>query len=81
MQNLMDLKNVASLGFYAPRMNCQESLKWFVMRLAIGHKTNIETWIEEPSTLMDYWDIILSQAPLTPGCHASEVSLLIHFEN
>jgi hypothetical protein len=33
----------------------QESPKWFGMRLATGHITNIETQIEEPSTLMDSW--------------------------
>jgi hypothetical protein len=59
----------------------QESPKWFGMRLATGHKMNIETQIEEPSTPMDYWDRISARAPLTPGCHASEVALLIDFDN
>jgi hypothetical protein len=81
MQNLMELKNVAPLGFYAPRRNCQESPKWFGMRLATGHKMKTETRIEEPSTPMDSWDRISARAPLTPGCHASEVALLIDFEN
>jgi hypothetical protein len=45
----MELKNVAPLGFYAPRRNCQESPKWFGMRLATGHKMKTETRIEEPS--------------------------------
>jgi hypothetical protein len=81
MQNLMELKNVAPLGFYAPRRNCQESPKWFGMRLATGHKMKTETQIEEPSTPMDSWDRISARAPLTPGCHASEVALLIDFEN
>ena len=81
MHNLMELKNVAPLGFYAPRRNCQESLKWFGMRLATGHKMKNETQIEEPSTSMDYWDNISARAPLTFGCHASEVALLIDLEN
>jgi hypothetical protein len=51
------------------------------MRLATGHKMKIETQIEEPSTLMDSWDRISARAPLTPGCHASKVALLIDFEN
>jgi hypothetical protein len=81
MKHLMELKNVAPLAFYAPRRNCQESPKWFGMRLATGHKMKTETWIEEPSTLMDYWDRISARPPLTPGFHASKVSLLIDFEN
>jgi hypothetical protein len=55
MKNLMDLKNVAPLGFYASRMNCEESPKWFGMQLATGHKMKIETWIEEPLSLLDSW--------------------------
>jgi hypothetical protein len=39
-----------------------------------------KTHIEELLTLMDYWDMISSRAPVTPGCHASQVSLLIDFE-
>jgi hypothetical protein len=31
----------------------QESLKWFGMRLATGHKTKTETRIEEPLTPLD----------------------------
>jgi hypothetical protein len=81
MKNLMELKNAAPLGFYALRRNCQESPKWFGMRLATGHKMKIETQIEEPSTPMDSWDRISSRAPLTHGCHASKVALLIDFEN
>jgi hypothetical protein len=81
MQNLMDLKNAAPLGFYAQRRNCQESPKWFGMRLATGHKMKNETWIEEPLTLMDSWDRISARASLNPGFHASEVSLLIDFKN
>jgi hypothetical protein len=81
MQNLMELKNVAPLGFYARRRNFQESPKWFGMQLATGHKTKIKTRIEEPSTLMDSWHMISSREPLTPVCHASEVSLLIDSEN
>jgi hypothetical protein len=81
MQNLMELKNVAPLGFYALRRNCQESPKWFGMRLATGHKTKTETRIEEPSTPMDSWDRISAREPLTPRFHASEVVLLIDFEN
>jgi hypothetical protein len=77
----MELKNAAPLGFYARRRNCQESPKWFGMRLATGHKMKTETRIEEPSTLMDSWDRISARAPLSPGCHASEVALLIDFEN
>jgi hypothetical protein len=77
----MELKNDALLGFYAMRRNCQESLKWFGMPLATGHKKKTETQIEEPSTSMDYWDRISARAPLTLGCHASEVALLIDFEN
>jgi hypothetical protein len=53
MNNLMELKNVAPLGFYAQRRICQESPKWFGMRLATGHKTKHETHIEELSTPMD----------------------------
>jgi hypothetical protein len=74
MQNLMELKNAASLGFYASRRNCQESPKWFGMLLATRHKTKTETWIEEPLTPMDSWDRILAREPLTPRCHASEVA-------
>jgi hypothetical protein len=59
----------------------QESPKWFGMQLATGHKMNIETWIEEPLTLMDYWDRISARPPLTPRCHALEVALLIDFDN
>jgi hypothetical protein len=59
----------------------QESPKWFGMGLAIGHITNIETRIEEPSNLMDSWDIISYRAPLTHGFHASEVALNIDFDN
>jgi hypothetical protein len=59
----------------------QESSKWFGMRLATGHIMNIETQIKEPSTTIDYWDMISSRAPLTHGCHASEVALIIDFEN
>ena len=53
MKNLMELKNVAPLGFYAPRRNFQESPKWFGMRLETGNKTKTKTQIEELSTLMD----------------------------
>jgi hypothetical protein len=53
IQHLMELKNVPPLGFYALRRNCQESPKWFRMRLETGHKTNVDTWIEEPSSLLD----------------------------
>jgi hypothetical protein len=63
----------SSLGFYALRRNCQESPKWFGMRLATGHKMKTETQIEEPLTPMDSWDRISAIAPLTPRCHASEV--------
>jgi hypothetical protein len=81
MQNFMELKNVALLGFYARRRNFQESPKWFWMRLSTGHKMKNENRIEEPSTLMDSWDRISDRVPLTPRFHASEVSLLIDFEN
>ena len=81
MQNLMELKNAAPLGLYASRMNCQESLKWFGMRLATRHKMKIENRIEEPLTLMDSWDMISAREPLTLGFHASKVDLLIDFEN
>ena len=77
----MELKNVALLAFNAPRRNCQESPKWFGMRLATGHKMNIETRIEEPYTSMDYWDMISSIEPLTYGFHASEFAVLNGFEN
>jgi hypothetical protein len=43
--------------------------------------TNTETWIEEISAPMDYLDRISSREPLTHGCHASEVPLIIDFEN
>jgi hypothetical protein len=81
MQNLMELKNVALLGFYARRRNCQESLKWFGMRLATGPKTKTETRIEELLNPMDSWDRISARSPLTPECHASKFALLIDFEN
>jgi hypothetical protein len=51
------------------------------MQLATGYKMKTEIQIEEPSTPMDYWDNILARKPLTPGFHASEVALLIDFEN
>jgi hypothetical protein len=81
MHNLMEIKNVATLGFYALGMNFQESPKWFGMRLATVHKRKTETQIEEPSNPMDSWHRISAREPLTPRCHASEVSLLIDFEN
>jgi hypothetical protein len=81
MHNLMELENSTLLGSYALRRNCQESLKWFGMRLATGHKMKTETRIEEPSTPMDSWDRISTIEPLSPGCHASKVALLIYFEN
>jgi hypothetical protein len=81
MKNLMELKNDALLGFYAWRRNCQESPKWFEMRLATGHKMKTETQIEELSTSMDSWDKIFARAPLTPRFHASKVDLLIDFKN
>jgi hypothetical protein len=59
----------------------QESLKWFGMRLATGHKMKNETWIEELVTLLDSWHTISARAPLTLGSHASEFSLFIDFEN
>jgi hypothetical protein len=59
----------------------QESPKWFGMRLATGHKMKTETQIEEPSTPLDSWHRISARAPLTPGSHASKVSLFIDFEN
>ena len=59
----------------------QESPKWFGMRLATGHITNIETRIEESSTLMDSWDRISARALLTLECHASELGLLMDFMN
>jgi hypothetical protein len=59
----------------------QESPKWFGMGLATGHITNIETRIEEPSTPMDSRDMISYREPLTHGCNASEVALIIDFEN
>ena len=81
MKNLMELKNVALLGFYARRRNCQESPKWFGMQLATGHKTKTETQIDGSLTPMDSSDRILAIAPITPRCHASKVALLIDFEN
>jgi hypothetical protein len=59
----------------------QESPKWFEMPHATRNKMKIETHIEEPLTLMEYWDRISSRQPLTPRCHASETALLIDFEN
>ena len=59
----------------------QESPKWFGMQLATRHITNIKTQIEEPSTPMDSWDRISSRSPLTHGCHALEVALMIDFDN
>ena len=73
----MELKNDAPLVFYAPRRNCQESQKWFGMRLATGHKMKTETWIEKPSTPMDSWDRISCRTPLTHEFHASEVALIM----
>ena len=81
MKNLRELKIAAPLGFYALRSNCQESSKWFGMRLAIGHKTKTETQIEEPSSLLDSWHIILARAPLTLSSNPSEVVLFIDFDN
>jgi hypothetical protein len=63
----MELKNSSLLGFYALRMNCQESPKRFGMRLATGHKMKTETWIEEPSILMDSWDMISAREPIKIG--------------
>jgi hypothetical protein len=80
MKNLMELKNVSLLGCYAQRRNCQESLKWFGMQLATGHKINTKSRIEEPSNPIDSLDRISARAHLTPECHTSEVSLLIDFE-
>jgi hypothetical protein len=40
-----------------------------------------KTHIEEHLTPMDYMDRISAREPLTPKCHASEVVLLIDFEN
>jgi hypothetical protein len=51
------------------------------MPLAIRHKMKTESWIDEKYTLMDYWDRISSKEPITPRCHASEVVLLLDFEN
>ena len=51
------------------------------MPLATGHKKKTETLIKVPSTLMDYWDRVSARAPLTLGFHASEIVLLIDFEN
>ena len=51
------------------------------MQLATGHIVNIETRIKELLTPMDYWDMISSREPLTHGYHASEVALIIDFEN
>ena len=59
----------------------QESPKWFGMHLATGDKMKIETHIEEPLTLLDSWHTISTRSPLTLGCHASKVVLLIDFEN
>jgi hypothetical protein len=59
----------------------QESLKWFGTQLENGNKMKIETRIEEPLNSMDYWENISAIPPLTPRFHASEVSLLIDFEN
>jgi hypothetical protein len=81
MQNLMELKNVTLLGFYALRRNCQESPKWFGIRVATGLKMKTKTQIEEPLTLIDSWDRISARAPLTPGWHASKVALIIDLEN
>jgi hypothetical protein len=77
----MELKNDASLGFYALRMNCQDSPKWFGMRLETRHKTKSETWIEEPLTPMDSWHRISAREPLTLGSNPSEVVFFIDFDN
>jgi hypothetical protein len=45
-----------------------------------AYKKN-ETWIEEPLSLLDSWHRISATTPLTPGSHASEVTLFIDFEN
>jgi hypothetical protein len=60
------LKNVALLGFYALRRNWPRVPEMVWDALATGHKMKIETQIEEPSTPMDYWDMILAREPLTP---------------
>jgi hypothetical protein len=77
----MELKNSDLLGFYAPRRNCQESPKWFGMRLATGNKMKTETWIEEPSSLLDSRHRILSREPITPSSNPSEVVFSIDFDN
>ena len=59
----------------------QDSPKWFGMPLATGHKIKNKTQIRELSTSMDYRDRISARAPLTLGCHASEVALFIDFDN
>ena len=69
------------LGFYALKRNCQESSKWFGMRLATGHKMKTETRIEEPSSLLDSQRRILSKAPLTPGSNPLEAVFFIDFDN
>ena len=81
MQNLMELKNVSPLGFYAQVRNYQESPKWFGMQLATGHKTKIETHIDEPSYFLDSWHSILAREPLTLGSNPSEVVVFIDFDN
>jgi hypothetical protein len=77
----MELKNASPLGFYAPRMNCQESLKWCGMRLAIEHKMKTKTQIEEPSNPMDSWHMISAREPLTLGSNPSKVAFVIDFDN
>jgi hypothetical protein len=59
----------------------QDSLKWFGMRLATGHRTKTETRIEEPSSLLDSWHRILARSPLTPGSNPLEVVFFIDFDN
>jgi hypothetical protein len=62
-------------------MNCQESMKWFGMRLANGHKKKTETRIEELLTPIDSWHRILAREPLTSGSYPSEVVVFINFDN
>jgi hypothetical protein len=59
----------------------QESMKWFGMRLSIGHKSKNDTRFEEQSSLLDSWHRLLARAPVTLGSNPLKVVFFINFDN